>query len=563
MEQSTNSLPPGFVLKGNHNYTIKETINQGGFGIIYRAEAEFMDHHIPQMGIYAIKEFFPDGLCHRSEDQSVIANEGKKKMFKESYEEFKAEADCLYELHHKGIVPVNEVVETNGTVYYVMKYLDGKALDDYMIERGGHLSEAEAVSIASKVGEALGYLHRDSILHLDVKPDNIIMVGNEPVLIDFGSYRKFKTNGQLSMKQKGICVSDGYSPLEQYEGIENFSPKADVYALGATLYAMLTGETPIEAKEMSKKWIYNNIPEEVSETVIDALCDAMAKLPVNRTESVSKFVTALHGTVLGNVPKGRGGTRRLEDVIAEQKRKRTRMGLLAAVFLAACITAFFLLRPSKPTPSPNGPKVKVVVNDTASKKTITTDQKQEKDTQAVQQPKTQPQKEQSIIQPASINLYPASVTLEKGKSVNLKPILSPNNATTTLTWSSSNNGVSIVNASGHVVAQNQGDATITCQTSNGLTARCQITVPAPQEPVSKKGKLDLGYAVWEGDIANGLPDGNGMMSFKSSHLIESRDINKNVASPGDRVSGSYKKGHLVYGTWTKSNGEREKLLIGE
>ena len=86
----------------------------------------------------------------------------------------------------------------------------------------------------------------------------------------------------------------------------------------------------------------------------------------------------------------------------------------------------------------------------------------------------------------------------------------------------------------------------------------------PRKPVEpSSGTLDLGYAKWEGEIANGQPDGNGTMTFKTSHLIDSRDIDQNTASAGDKISGKYSKGHLVYGTWTKTNGETKKILIGQ
>lgn len=118
--------------------------------------------------------------------------------------------------------------------------------------------------------------------HLDVKPDNIMMVGKpdglHPVLIDFGLSLHFKKNGSVTNKKAGLGTSDGYSPLEQYAGITKFSPSADVYALGATLLYMLTGKNPVRASDMSQKYIINALPDDVSEKCSSLLINALKKV---------------------------------------------------------------------------------------------------------------------------------------------------------------------------------------------------------------------------------------------------------------------------------------------
>ena len=518
MEKQT--LNEGFVLSGHHDYVIQKAINCGGFGITYLAKAEFMDHHIPVVGTYAIKEFFPEGACHRDEDLSVVANDNKKHSFKESLQEFKEEADCLHDLHHDGIVPVNEVIETNGTVYYVMKYLEGQTLEEYMTDKGGHLSEKEALEIVSKVGDALDYLHQKNILHLDVKPDNIMMVGTQPILIDFGCSRKFKPNGQLESKKKGIYVSDGFSPEEQYKKIDRFSPKADIYALGATLYNMLTGEAPVVANEMSNRWIYNNTPEEVSNKVIEALCHAMAKDPEDRTESVRMFLSELTKTTTKG-PEGKKPPKKpTRKINGNEDNNIYKKIAIAAAILAACIVAFLMLRPSDSPSKPDSPisdSPIVEVKDTTQQDTL----KQNNNTAEVSQDEqtSSGNGSQATTGNGSIQEQPTQVKPEEQKPEVQKP--------------------------------------------EAQKPEAQNPEPTRQMSSPTLGRLDLGYAVWEGDIVGGQPDGNGTMSFKSSHRIESRDIDANMASPGDKITGTYKKGHLVYGTWKKSNGETTKLMIGE
>ncbi len=514
MEQE-RTLDSGFILKGNHHYTIKKTLNRGGFGITYLAEAEYMDHHISQVGTYAIKEFFPEGISRRHDDHTVEPLEGKKNSFKESYNEFKAEADCLYDLHHPGIVPVNEVIEANGTVYYVMKFLRGKTLEDWVAENGGRLSVADAIAILTKVADAVSYLHAQNILHLDVKPDNIMMTDSGPVLIDFGSFRRFKPNGSLETKKTSRCVSDGFSPDEQYKGIERFTPQSDVYALGATLFYMLTGEIPVEAEQMSKKWVYAHTPSSVSEQTADAIVDAMAKNVDDRTPSVSDMMSALQGdNVAQDRRKKKGRTRRITVDInrkrEEEKKKMLKMAAVAAAAIVACLLLFLLLKPSA-NPSPDN------------------DDKERTDTTQTSNSDT------TKIEPA----------VQAPASAQSSPLATPQAQTAPQTPSTA-------------------PAPTPTQNSTAIQPQPASTTSAPTPSIqATSGSLDLGYAVWNGEIVDGKPDGKGTMTFRSSHLIDSRDINQSTAEAGDKVTGLYSKGHLVRGTWTKTNGETKKLLIGQ
>lgn len=515
MADPQHTLSAGFILKGNHQYTITKTLNRGGFGITYHAEAEFMDHNIPQTGYYAIKEFFPEGLCQRASDQSVEPLDNKKAQFKEAMEEFKGEADCLYGLHHKGIVPVNEVIESNGTIYYVMKYLPGQSLEDYVSEKGGHLDEQEACSIVSKVGEALGYLHQKSILHLDVKPDNIMMSNGLPVLIDFGSFRQFNTSGDISSKRRSIMVTDGYSPEEQYKGISTFSPQADVYALGATLFFMLTGEQPVEASEVSKKWLYTHLPDMLSEHVAEALGGAMARRASDRTGSVSRFIAALHGRPEDSVKPKKKATK----IVKVEGNGGKRNGLLWAGIAAAAVLAFvaaymFLSKPKTTADADKDNSAKTEVKDTteAAKDDTETKLADSKQSEPAPQPTSTTEKSADTPQ------QPSQQTPVQQPPIQQPPIQQP-----------------------------------------------PVQQPPVQQPptsTSSTGSLNLGYATWTGGVKGGKPDGKGTMTFNSSHVIESWDADQRTASPGDRVEGRYSEGHLVFGTWYKADGGTEKLNIG-
>lgn len=202
-----NTLPVGSTLKGAVVYTIAEHLHNGGFGITYRATAQIMVGNIPQTATFTIKEFFMGKICSRDVDGNVVVAAENQQAFLSAKADFKSEAEILHSLMHDNIVPVNEVFEQNNTVYYVMSYLGNVSLYQYVAENGGLLSEAKAKQIIMPLTSALAYLHNRNILHLDIKPDNIMMVGQgdsiKPVLIDFGQAMYF-VNG----KPKRIRASE-------------------------------------------------------------------------------------------------------------------------------------------------------------------------------------------------------------------------------------------------------------------------------------------------------------------------------------------------------------------
>ena len=288
------NLNYSFTLKGELLYTHFEELNHGGFGITYKAKANFFHGRIKQILTFAVKEYFPKDYAMRNDDGSVSSIAGKEADFQECLDEFLREGKMLHDLNHKGIVPVNEVIEANGTVYYVMQYLGDMSLTRYVSEQGGKLSEDEAKRIMDALLDAVGYLHQQRLNHLDIKPDNVMMVESEegvrtPVLIDFGVSKHFHDNGKQTSRFGGKGVTEGFSPMEQYVGITTFSPKADIYALGATFFYMLTGKIPKRATEVSEAWIRENLLSDVSQETTDAICRAMSLDFTRRTADVRDF----------------------------------------------------------------------------------------------------------------------------------------------------------------------------------------------------------------------------------------------------------------------------------
>ncbi len=253
METNNHALQSGTILHGQSAYTIERVLGSGGFGITYLASTTFMHGNIAIKGFVAIKEHFLSDYCERTPGQTqiMVANTAKiQQLVANARKDFLAEARRLSKLgvRHNNIVRVNEVFEANGTAYFVMEYLDGMSLQDY-IKKNGPLDEAAMRAILAPIIDAVAFLHRNRFTHLDIKPANIMLTKApdgtmRPVLIDFGLSKHYDESGNATSTINTCGASDGYAPVEQYQGIRTFSPTADVYALGATMLACLTGSRP-------------------------------------------------------------------------------------------------------------------------------------------------------------------------------------------------------------------------------------------------------------------------------------------------------------------------------
>lgn len=279
------------ILLQNGKYKIIRTLGQGGFGITYEAEQVALHRRV------AIKEFFMKEYCDRDSTTSHVtlgASEGSKELVERFRTKFVREAQMIAGFDNPHIIKIYDIFEENGTAYYVMAFLDGGSLSE-KVKSNGPLPDVKAIEYIKQVGNALDYIHRQNILHLDVKPSNILLnPAEEAVLIDFGISKHYDTEGsQTSTTPAGI--SKGFAPMEQYQqgNISKFSPATDIYSLGATLFFLLTGETPPEAAEVYE----DGLPEmkgNVSGAVKEAVKSAMAPKRKDRPQSISSFLTMLY-----------------------------------------------------------------------------------------------------------------------------------------------------------------------------------------------------------------------------------------------------------------------------
>ena len=283
-------LKPGSFLCGG-KYRIDKMLGQGGFGITYLAEQISLGRRV------ALKEFFMKEHCDRETSTSYVTvpSAGSRELVERFRQKFIKEARQIAMFGNSHIVRVIDVFEDNGTAYYAMEYLDGKSLESIVREQGS-LSEADAVKYIRDIADALSEVHARNFLHLDVKPANVMLnKKDEAVLIDFGISKHYDDSG--SQTSSGLMAfSDGYAPLEQYNrgGISDFTPAIDVYALGATLFRLLTGKTPPHASVVNDDGL-PALPQNISPAVRHAVETAMQPRRKDRPQSIADFLALLGG----------------------------------------------------------------------------------------------------------------------------------------------------------------------------------------------------------------------------------------------------------------------------
>ncbi|MBE6240060.1 MAG: serine/threonine protein kinase [Bacteroidales bacterium] len=279
-------LKNGAVLKRGE-YRIEKLLGQGGFGITYLAVQSGLDRKV------AIKEFFMKDLCERDADTSsvTLGTSGSRQTVIRFKEKFIREAKTIASLRHPNIVNIHDVFEENGTAYYVMEYHDGGSLSSLDLP----LSVDEASDYIRQIASALSYLHKRNTMHLDVKPSNILLdESGNAVLIDFGVSKHYDGEGGSQTSSTPVGLSRGYAPLEQGKagGVSQFTPATDIYALGATFYKLVTGQTPPDANDVYEDGL-PAFPPSVPSEFVSVIEKSMQPRRKDRPQSIKEFLAIL------------------------------------------------------------------------------------------------------------------------------------------------------------------------------------------------------------------------------------------------------------------------------
>lgn len=235
--QVAMQLAPRTML--NDQYMVGRALGAGGFAITYLAWDTRLARRV------AIKEYMPTGLASRAGATSqVVAHTGAaREDFNYGLERFLEEAQLVAQFqNHPGIISVVNYFPANGTAYLVMEYLEGETLKEHLKDRGGRLDFQEALALMTPVMDALRELHSVNVLHRDISPDNVYVTTSGQVkLLDFGAARQALRDRSQRLS---VILKVGYAPEEQYRSSGNQGPWTDVYAVGATLYHLVTGQIP-------------------------------------------------------------------------------------------------------------------------------------------------------------------------------------------------------------------------------------------------------------------------------------------------------------------------------
>ena len=351
-------MRPGAIL--NERYVIGRALGHGGFSVTYLAWDALLLHKV------AIKEYLPSEYATRrpGESRLTIFSGKEGEYFQFGKEKFLDEAKRLSAFQNEaGIVHVYDCFSANETAYLVMEYLDGITLSEYLkkeaaVSPQGRIAPEEAISMLTPVMLSLQRVHDSGMIHRDIAPDNIMLLKDGGVrLIDFGAARHAVHDCGKSMT---VIIKDGYSPEEQYNSHSVQGPAADVYALSATLYQMITGITPpgaIERGEYLQKHKHDMLPppskfnKAVTKTQDTAILNGMALHPQDRTQSVAE----LYEELTAQTP-----VRRVQETIRKRSSfswplwAKITAGVLAAAIVAGGVLLYLNRKPKTDTAAEDG-----------------------------------------------------------------------------------------------------------------------------------------------------------------------------------------------------------------
>lgn len=303
---TTTSLAIGTILHGEaYDYKIMDVLGQGTFGITYKAKVEMKGAlgRLDSNMYVAVKEFFMKEVNGRENSSVTSGSTSNGGLFYYYRDKFEREARNLSTLSHPNIVKVLEAFHANGTTYYSMEYIDGISLDKKIAQSPqGRMPLTEAIETLKQIGAAIAFMHSRNMLHLDVKPGNVMMrKDGTAVLIDFGLSKQYTSDGEPESSTKVGAGTPGYAPIEQasYHEGKGFPTMMDMYALGGTLFKMLTGQRPPEASEILNEGFPTDSLRQlfIPDNIVNSISKAMAPLKKDRWQTVDEFVKHLdeHG----------------------------------------------------------------------------------------------------------------------------------------------------------------------------------------------------------------------------------------------------------------------------
>ena len=332
-------IMPALARALSGRYDVVREIGRGGMGIVYEAIDRRHDRKV------AVKVIRPE--------LAGVAGPAR----------FLREIAVVAHLDHPHIVGLYDSGEVDGLPYYIMPCIDGESLDDLM-KREGQLAIEEAVELTVQVAQALDYAHGRSVVHRDIKPQNILLSNGQAVVADFGLAGALSDAGGEKLTLTGLAIgSPHYMSPEQADGSGHVDARSDIYSLGCVLYELLIGQPPFSGSTRqaiiarhcaepvpSLRVVRSTISPDLERVVMKAL----AKTPADRFRTAREFAEALRRSLM---------ERRATATVMQRTRNRL-AGLPLAVPIAAGVgavaLAFMLFRNGPRDPRPDGHVIAVL-----------------------------------------------------------------------------------------------------------------------------------------------------------------------------------------------------------
>lgn len=312
----SKALAPGTIL--NNKILIGNILGKGGYGITYIGYDMLLEYPV------AVKEFFPDEMVDRSEDEKtvLVLDEVNDDEYQKETTAYLREARVLAEFSKfPGIVSIKDLFYENNTGYLIMEYLDNGNLRKYIDDHGGWLGVKETLDLMEPVINILGKLHKTGLIHRDISPDNIMMDSDGSVkLIDFGGSKKLGISNQQVFLGKW-----GFAPLEQMlSKISEQGTWTDIYGICATLYCMMTGDVPqcsYERNESDELVDISKYTIDISEDIAKAIMKGLSMDAKDRQQTIDELYKSLYG----HLPDEKAVPKAVEEKIKIMKDRNDRV----------------------------------------------------------------------------------------------------------------------------------------------------------------------------------------------------------------------------------------------
>ena len=265
-------------------YLVEGVIGGGGYSMVYRCFDTLESRRV------VLKEYCPNRLSRRDEGGSIRPLGGKRgRLFEVGMHQFFAEAHALSRIAHPHIIEIVDVFRGNETAYMVSRFEAGQDLRWFIKRCPGDLGQGFVEKVVPPIMSGIHELHEHGMLHLDIKPANILLrAGGGPLLLDFGAAKVMEKSERFTSFQ---TLTPGYAPPEQHQK-DQLGPGSDLYALGATIYSCITGQRPPPSLKRGRErdeLALRGAEKRISQSMIDAVRWALEMDIGRRPQSVADF----------------------------------------------------------------------------------------------------------------------------------------------------------------------------------------------------------------------------------------------------------------------------------